>query len=123
MWISEALNVVPYRDIAAMEPINFTVHGCPDHCEVWTGTQVLTRAHRGAAKAAGLPVEKVTIHNHYLGGGFGRRLEFDYVTKALLIGQKVDGPVKVIWSREEDIRHDVYRPYDYDRMSAGLNAE
>jgi isoquinoline 1-oxidoreductase subunit beta len=119
----ESVYEVPFLAHAAMEPINCTVHVRPDHCEVWTGTQVLTRAHRGAAKAAGLPVEKVMIHNHYLGGGFGRRLEFDYVTQAVLIGQKVDGPVKVIWSREEDIRHDVYRPYYYDRMSAGLNAE
>jgi len=65
-----------------------TVHFRADRCEVWTGTQVLTRAHRGAAQAAGLPPEKVVIHNHYLGGGFGRRLEFDNVPQAVRIAKQ-----------------------------------
>jgi len=114
---------VPFLAHAAMEPMNCTVHFRGDRCEVWTGTQVLTRAHRGAAQAAGLPPEKVVIHNHYLGGGFGRRLEFDNVPQAVRIAKQVDGPVKVIWTREEDIRHDVYRPYYYDRIAAGVNAD
>src|SRR5262249_59324392 len=97
---------VPFLAHATMEPMNCTVHFRPDRCEVWTGTQVLTRAHRGAAAAAGLPVEKVVIHNHYLGGGFGRRLEFDNVTQAVRIAKQVEGPVKVIWTREEGIQHD-----------------
>ena len=63
-----------------------------------------------AAKAAGLPVEKVTVHNHLLGGGFGRRLEPDMAVEAARIAKQVDGPVKVVWTREEDIRHDIYRP-------------
>jgi isoquinoline 1-oxidoreductase beta subunit len=114
---------VPFLAHAAMEPMNCTVHYRPDRCEVWTGTQVLARAHRGAAQAAGLPLDKVTIHNHYLGGGFGRRLEFDNVPQAVLIARQVDGPVKVIWTREEDIQHDVYRPYYYDRIAAALDPE
>ena len=119
----EAVYEVPFLAHAAMEPINCTVHVRPDRCEVWTGSQVLGRAQGGAAKVTGLPLDKVIVHNHYLGGGFGRRLEFDYVTQAVRIAQQVEGPVKVIWTREEDIRHDVYRPYYYDRIAAGVNAD
>jgi len=119
----EAVYEVPFLAHAAMEPINCTAHVRPDRCEVWTGSQVLGRAQGGAAKVTGLPLEKVVVHNHYLGGGFGRRLEFDYVTQAVRIAQQVEGPVKVIWTREEDIRHDVYRPYYYDRIAAGVNAD
>jgi len=118
----EAVYQVPFLVHAAMEPINCTVHVRPDRCEVWTGSQVLTRAQATAAKVTGLPLEKVIVHNHYLGGGFGRRLEHDYVTQAVRIAQHVDGPVKVIWTREEDTRHDVYRPYYYDRVAAGVDA-
>ncbi len=118
----EAVYQVPFLAHAAMEPINCTVHVRPDRCEVWTGSQVLSRAQATAAKVTGLPLEKVIVHNHYLGGGFGRRLEHDYVTQAVRIAQQVDGPVKVVWSREEDIRHDVYRPYYYDRIAAGVDA-
>jgi CO/xanthine dehydrogenase Mo-binding subunit len=119
----EAEYDVPFLAHAAMEPINCTVHVTQDRCEVWTGSQVLSRAQGGAAKVTGLPLDKVVVHNHYLGGGFGRRLEFDYVTQAVRIAQQVEGPVKVIWTREEDIRHDVYRPHYYDRIAAGVNAD
>jgi isoquinoline 1-oxidoreductase subunit beta len=119
----ETVYEVPFLAHAAMEPMNCTVHFRPDRCEVWTGTQVLTRAQRGAAEAAGLPAEKVVVHNHYLGGGFGRRLEFDNVPQAVRIAKQVEGPVKVIWTREEDIQHDVYRPYYYDRLAAGVDAQ
>ncbi len=118
----EAVYQVPFLAHAAMEPINCTVHVRPDRCEVWTGSQVLTRAQATAAKVTGLPLEKVVVHNHYLGGGFGRRLEHDYVTQAVRIAKQVDGPVKVVWTREEDIQHDVYRPYYYDRVAAGVDA-
>jgi len=79
---------VPFLAHAAMEPMNCTVRLSPDLCEIWTGTQVITRAQGGAAKVTGLPLEKVIVHNHYLGGGFGRRLEFDIVTQAVRIAQK-----------------------------------
>jgi len=118
----EAVYQVPFLAHAAMEPINCTVHVRPDRCEVWTGSQVLTRAQATAAKVTGLPLDKVIVHNQYLGGGFGRRLEHDYVTQAVRIAKQVEGPVKVIWTREEDIRHDVYRPYYYDRVAAGVDA-
>src|SRR6201999_3748015 len=105
---------------ATMEPINCTVHFKQDSCEVWTGTQVQARVQSEAAKAAGLPVEKVTLYNHLLGGGFGRKLEPDMVITAVLIAKHVDGPVKVVWTREEDIQHDTYRPVYRDKISASL---
>jgi len=118
----ESVYEVPFLVHAAMEPINCTVHVRPDRCEVWTGSQVLSRAQAGAAEVTGLPLTSVVVHNHYLGGGFGRRLEFDYVLQAVRIAKQVEGPVKVIWTREEDVQHDVYRPYYYDRLSAGVDA-
>jgi isoquinoline 1-oxidoreductase subunit beta len=92
----------------------------PDSCEVWVGTQVCARTQEVAARVTGLPLEKVTVHNQLLGGGFGRRLETDATEKAVRIAQKVDGPVKVIYTREEDIQHDAYRPIYYDRIAAAL---
>lgn len=118
----DAVYEVPFLIHAAMEPLNCTVHVRPDACELWLGTQVITRAQAAAAKVCGLPLEKVTVHNHLLGGGFGRRLEVDSVERAVAIARQVKGPVKVIWSREEDVQHDMYRPYFYDEVSAGLDA-
>src|SRR5262249_22961683 len=74
----------------------------------------------GVAKALSLPLEKVVVHNHYLGGGFGRRLEPDMAIAAARIAQRVSRPVKGVWTREEDIRHDIFRPAYRDRMSAKL---
>src|SRR5207245_11381601 len=118
----EAVYESPFLAHATMEPMNCTVHVRRDGCEVWTGSQVLSRARAAAAKVTGLPLEKVVVHNHFLGGGFGRRLEVDYVTQAVGIAKQVDAPVKVVWTREEDVQHDVYRPYYYDRFAAGLDA-
>lgn len=119
----DAVYEVPFLAHATMEPVNCTVNLTRDRCEIWTSSQVLARAQAAAAQACGLPAEKVVVHNHLLGGGFGRRLETDYVTRAVQIARHVTGPVKVIWSREEDIRRDMYRPYFYDRISAGLDAQ
>ena len=119
----EAVYEVPFLIHAAMEPLNCTVHVRQDSCEVWVGSQVLTRAQAAAAAVTGLPLDKVTVHNHLLGGGFGRRLEVDSVTRAVQIAKQVDGPVKVVWTREEDVQHDMYRPYFYDRVGAGLDAQ
>ncbi|HEV2749985.1 MAG TPA: xanthine dehydrogenase family protein molybdopterin-binding subunit [Gemmatimonadales bacterium] len=118
----DAVYQVPFLAHAPMEPMNCTVHVRQDGCEVWTGSQTLTRAQGTAARVTGLPLEKVVVHNHLLGGGFGRRLEYDYVTQAVRIGQRVEGPVKVVWTREEDMQHEFYRPYYYDRLAAGLDA-
>jgi isoquinoline 1-oxidoreductase subunit beta len=112
---------LPFLAHATMEPLNCTVEVKSDSCEVWVGSQVITRAQSDAAKAANLPVDKVMVHNHLLGGGFGRRLEADMVATAVRIGQKVDGPVKVVWTREEDIQHDIYRPVYRDVISATLS--
>jgi CO/xanthine dehydrogenase Mo-binding subunit len=117
----ESLYEAPFLPHTALEPINCTVHVRPDRCEVWTGSQVLSRVQAAAAEVTGLPREQVVVHNHYLGGGFGRRLEVDYVPQAVRIAQHVDGPVKVLWTREEDVQHDVYRPYYYDRIAAALD--
>ena len=118
----QAVYEQPFLAHATMEPMNCTVHVRSDACEVWVGTQVVTRARDTAAKVTGLSKRQVTVHNHLLGGGFGRRLEVDYVTQAVQVAKQVDGPVKVIWTREEDIQHDMYRPYYYDRIAAGLDA-
>jgi isoquinoline 1-oxidoreductase beta subunit len=116
----EATYELPFLAHATMEPMNCTVHVRKDGCEVWVGSQVAARA-QAAAKTAGLPLDKVVVHNHLIGGGFGRRLEIDGVVRAVQIAQHVDGPVKVVWTREEDIQHDMYRPYWFDRISAGLD--
>ena len=112
---------LPFLAHATMEPLNCTVHLKPDSCEIWTGTQIMSRVQSEAAKAAGLPVEKVTVNNHLLGGGFGRRLEPDMVVAAVRIAKQVDAPVKVVWTREEDIQHDIYRPVYRDTISASLS--
>jgi isoquinoline 1-oxidoreductase subunit beta len=117
----EAEYELPFLAHAPMEPMNCTVHLTPGACEIFTGTQVATRVQETAAQAAGLPVDKVTVHNHLLGGGFGRRLEPDMVASAVRIAQHVDGPVKVVWTREEDIQHDIYRPVYRDTISASLS--
>ncbi|MEX3759675.1 xanthine dehydrogenase family protein molybdopterin-binding subunit [Paraburkholderia phenoliruptrix] len=117
----DAIYQQPFLAHATMEPINCTVHVRADGCEVWLGTQVPTRVRDAAMAVTGLPADKIVVHNHLIGGGFGRRLEFDMVTQAVKIGKQVSTPVKVLWTREEDIQHDMYRPYYYDKISAGLD--
>lgn len=112
---------LPFLAHATMEPMNCTVHFRGNECEIWVGTQAIARVQAMAAKAAGLPPDKVTVHNHLIGGGFGRRLEADGAVRAVEIARQVDGPVKVVWTREEDIQHDMYRPYWVDRIEAGLD--
>jgi isoquinoline 1-oxidoreductase subunit beta len=117
----EAAYELPFLAHATMEPMNCTVHVTPTACEVWVGSQVLSRAQAIAAKVTGLPLDKVTVHNHLIGGGFGRRLEVDMIDKAVQIAKQVDAPVKVVWTREEDIQHDVYRPVYRDTLSASVS--
>jgi isoquinoline 1-oxidoreductase beta subunit len=117
----EAAYELPFLAHAAMEPLNCTVRLTPDSCEIWTGTQVQTRAQAAAAQVAGLPLDKVTLNNQLLGGGFGRKLEADMVAASVRIAKQVDSPVKVVWTREEDMRHDVYRPVYRDVISASLS--
>ena len=119
----DATYQVAFLAHAPMEPMNFTVHVMPGACEMWGGSQVQATAQATAAKTLGIPQDKVTFHNYMLGGGFGRRLDTDMVEKSVRIAQKVDGPVKVIWTREEDMRQDMYRPAYRNVMSAAVNSE
>jgi isoquinoline 1-oxidoreductase beta subunit len=117
----EAVYQAPFLAHATMEPMNCTIHVRRDGCDIWVGTQAPTLTQEVVAKVTGLPKESIQIHNHLLGGGFGRRLEPDGSVLAARIARHVEGPVKIIWTREEDIQHDMYRPYYYDRLSAGLD--
>lgn len=118
-----AIYEMPFLAHATMEPINCTVDLKADGCDLYVGTQVPAFAQGAAAQVAGLPAEKVRVHNQYIGGGFGRRLEVDSVVQAVAFARLTEGPVKFVWTREEDIQHDMYRPYYYDRISAALDAD
>jgi isoquinoline 1-oxidoreductase beta subunit len=119
----EATYQMPFLSHAALEPMNCTVHVQVDRCDVWVGTQVPTLAKDGAVSVTKMPPEKVFIHNHHIGGGFGRRLDVDFVIQAVAIAKQVNYPVKVVWTREEDMQHGIYRPYYYDRLAAALDKE
>jgi isoquinoline 1-oxidoreductase subunit beta len=112
---------LPLLSHAPMEPMNCVVHVRPDSCEIWVGTQIQGRTQAVAAKLCDLPLEKVILHNQLLGGAFGRRLHVDGIEKAVRIARHVDGPVKVVYSREEDIQQDIYRPVYLDRLSASVS--
>ncbi len=117
----EADYELPFLAHAPMEPLNCTVWLKADSCEIWIGTQIIARVQQNVAKLTGLPVEKVTVHNHLIGGGFGRRLEEDMALTAVRIAQRVNGvPVKIVWTREEDIKQDIYRPIYRNVISASL---
>jgi isoquinoline 1-oxidoreductase subunit beta len=114
----EASYELPFLAHAPMEMMNCTVHVHNGACEIWVGTQVPGFAQAGAAKALGIDSARVTINNHMIGGGFGRRLDADGVITATRIAAHVEGPVKVVWSREEDIRQEIYRPLYHVRLKA-----
>ncbi len=118
----EAIYEVPYLAHAPMEPLNCVVDLRDDRCEIWTGTQFQTGDRQAAAKVAGLDPEQVRIHTLYLGGGFGRRANpaSDFVVEAVELAKAVETPVKVVWSREDDIRGGYYRPMFYSKLSAAL---
>jgi isoquinoline 1-oxidoreductase beta subunit len=114
----EATFEFPFLAHATMEPMNCVARVHDGVCEIWVGTQVPGFAQGVAAKALGIDPSKVTVNNHIIGGGFGRRLEVDGIAKATRIAQHVDGPVKVVWTREEDISQQRYRPLYHDRLKA-----
>jgi isoquinoline 1-oxidoreductase subunit beta len=117
----EAAFELPFLAHATMEPMNCVVQLKEASCELWLGTQIMTRVQGTVAKLTGLSPEQVTVHNHYIGGGFGRRLEPDMALQSVRIAQQLDGePVKVVWTREEDIQHDWYRPAYRDTIAATL---
>jgi isoquinoline 1-oxidoreductase beta subunit len=119
----DALYQLPLLAHAPMEPLNTTVQVSAERCEIWVGTQVPVRCVSAAAEVTGLPESKIILHNHYIGGGFGRRLDHDSVEQAVRFAKQVPYPVKIIWTREEDIRHDIVRPMYYDRISAILGSD
>jgi isoquinoline 1-oxidoreductase beta subunit len=119
----EAIYQFPALAHAPMEPLNAVVHVRPDACEIWVGTQVPIRVVDAAVRVTGLPADKIILHNQYLGGGFGRRLEEDSVEQAVAFARQVAYPVKVIWSRELDIQQDSPRPPYYDRIAAVVDAD
>jgi isoquinoline 1-oxidoreductase beta subunit len=112
----------PFLAHAPMEPMNCTAHVQADRCDVWVPTQSQTATQQAAMAASGLPEAKVFVHTTYVGGGFGRRAEGDFVTDAVETSKAVNAPIKVIWSREDDTRHDVYRPVTYVRMWGAVDA-
>ena len=118
----EAIYDTPYLAHATMEPMNCTAHVSEGRCEVWTPTQNQTAAREVAAEAAELPEEAVTIHTTFLGGGFGRRLRQDFVAEAVEIAKAVGHPVQVVWTREDDMRHDFYRPTSLTVFKAAIDS-
>ena len=112
----------PFLAHAPMEPMNATADVRADSVEVWAPTQVQTRSQQIAMAITGLPASKVQVHTTYLGGGFGRRLDADYVGDAVEISKKIGKPVKVTWPREQDIQHDFYRPMSVNAVSGTLDA-
>nr|WP_295077212.1 molybdopterin cofactor-binding domain-containing protein [uncultured Roseateles sp.] len=120
----EALYEAPYLAHATMEPMNCTAQVLDGKVEIWVGTQVPGLARALAARVAGVPEEAVTVHVQYLGGGFGRRLDVDHVGQAVRVAMDMGGlPVQLLWSREEDMRHDFYRPAAAAFMQAALGED
>ena len=113
---------LPFLAHATMEPQNCTAHVRADGVEIWAPTQFQTGAQGVGAKVGGVPLEKVKVHTTYLGGGFGRRFELDFIQEAVETSKAVGAPVKVIWSREDDTQQDQYRPASFHRLRAGLDA-
>jgi isoquinoline 1-oxidoreductase beta subunit len=119
----EATYEAPYLAHAPMEPLNATAHVQQDRVDVWMGTQNADAALQLAAKTAGVKAEQVYVHNCFLGGGFGRRSVNDELAQAVAISKAIGKPVKVLWTREEDMRHDRYRPQAAIRFKAALGAD
>jgi isoquinoline 1-oxidoreductase subunit beta len=120
----EAVYQVPYLEHACMEPMNATAHVTADACTVWVPTQNPGASREVAAKLTGLPVERVTVSTTLLGGGFGRRGERDYVIDAVETAKAIGGgPVKVLWTREDDLTHSFYRPNTHNVFRAALDAQ
>jgi isoquinoline 1-oxidoreductase beta subunit len=120
----EAVYEAPYLSHAPMEPLNATVLVTDTKCDIWVGTQIQTVAQQGAMQVTGLGADQISIHTLYLGGGFGRRGGEDYIHEAVEVAKHMKGtPVKTVWSREDDLQHDTYRPMSYTKFSAGLDAD
>ena len=122
--VIEAQYHVPFLAHATMEPINCTARVADGGCEVWVPNQAPSLVQWIAGKTAGIATEKVIVHTPYLGGGFGRRSEMDVVVQAVSVAKELNGPaVKLVWSREEDMQHDMYRPAAIAKFRAALDGE
>lgn len=120
----EAVYEAPYLSHAPMEPLNATVRVTDNHCDVWVGTQIQTVTQQTAMAVTGFKENQISVHTQYLGGGFGRRGGEDYIHEAVEIAKHMKGvPVKTVWSREDDLQHDTYRPASYTKFTAALDAE
>ncbi|MBX2803666.1 MAG: molybdopterin-dependent oxidoreductase [Myxococcales bacterium] len=118
--VIEADYEVPYLEHATMEPLNCTVHAQSDRCEIWTSTQQPTRTVNAIRKLTGMRAEQIILHPMYVGGGYGRRGNVDWVEQAVQVAQRVDSPVQVLWTREEQTRHGFYRPPMMGRLRAAI---
>jgi len=120
----EAVYNYPYQNHATMEPLNATALYTADKCEVWCGTQNGEAAFAATVEVSGLPAEKCDVYKQMLGGGFGRRGNTDYVRQAVAIAKQMPGtPIKLLWSREEDMQHGAYHPITQCKMTAGFDAD
>jgi isoquinoline 1-oxidoreductase beta subunit len=112
----------PYLAHATMEPMNATASYTGDALEIWAPNQVPLQAQKAAAAIVGLPASAVTVHSTFLGGGFGRRLEHDYVADVVEVTKQTRTPVKLIWTREDDVQHDLYRSGSTNKLSGAIDA-
>jgi isoquinoline 1-oxidoreductase beta subunit len=119
----EAIYEVPYMSHSPMEPMNCTADVRADSCELWVSTQIQTEAMAATAKITGLHPDRIQIHTMFLGGGFGRRGAGDFVAEAVEISKAIGKPVKLTWSREDDMQHDLYRPASYTKFSGALDKD
>jgi isoquinoline 1-oxidoreductase beta subunit len=120
----EAYYEIPFQAHAPMEPMNTTTHVKPNGTiEVWSPTQGADLAQRTIACVAGVPAEKVTVHMTFSGGSFGRRYQWDYLAESYQVAKDMKVPVQLVWSREDDMQHDFYLQYSYQRMAGTLDEE
>ena len=119
----DAVYELPFLSHSPMEPMNCTVQLSGDRCEIWVPTQSVSWSQQVAAQVAGLPLQNVRVQPTYAGGGFGRRLMVDYVAEAVAIAKQAGRPIQLVWSREDDMRHDYYRPASRHQLQAGLDAQ
>jgi isoquinoline 1-oxidoreductase beta subunit len=120
--VIEAIYELPFQAHATMEPMNITVHARADECEVWAPTQSPDWVQATVARMLGVPPQKVIVHTTFLGGGFGRRYMADYPAEAAQIAKKIDKPVQLVWTREDDMGHDFYRPASCHRFRGAVDA-
>jgi len=121
--VVEAIYELPFQPHATMEPMNCTADVRADGIDIWAGTQCAREINNLLAGFSGLPSEAITIHNQWAGGGFGRRYQWDYPTEAWQISKAAGKPVKLTWTREDDMQHDFYRPLSYHRLRAALGPD